>query len=128
MKNPIYDEDYKALKKKAKIFYDKIDRVWCPVLNDHIIFRKAGFRHLIWKGGVFRLKSEQKRRLALVPHLANILQNQNSQPVYKSQGNAKFWAFTGEQDKKSVRVVIRQISDGEKHFFSVFEDKQKSTQ
>ncbi len=127
MKNPIYDSDYEAVKKEAKEFYDKIGRVWCPAFNDYVAFRKAGFRHLSWKGGVFRFKGEQRRRFAVLPSAVDILQKKNSEPVYKKEGNAEFWAFTGQQDEATVRVIIRQINGGEKHFFSAFQEKQKST-
>lgn len=128
MENPIYDDGYEAIKREAKKAYDKIDRVWCPALNDYVAFRKAGFRHLIWKGPAPRLKSEQKRRFTLLPYVEKILQNPNNSVIYKSEGDAKFWGFTDRQNERIIRVVLRQIGEGEKHFFSVFEDKQKSTQ
>lgn len=53
MKNPIEDDDYEKLKKEAKESYEKIGKIWCPALDDHIVFKKPGFRHLIWKGAQF---------------------------------------------------------------------------
>jgi hypothetical protein len=127
MENSNYDDGYEGIKKKAKEIYDNIERVWCPALNDHIVFRKAGFRHHIWKNGIFRIKSEQKRRLALIPCVVEIIQSQKDQGLYRNEGDVRFWAFIQRRDKKIIRVVIRQIGEGEKHFFSVFEEKQKST-
>ncbi len=49
MGNPIIDESYQKEKKKAKEFYAAIGRVWCPALDEHVVFNNTGFRHLIRK-------------------------------------------------------------------------------
>ena len=57
------EDSYEEAKRRAKLFYQGIGRVWCPALKDYIAFDERGFRHLIQKGRRFRMKSEHKRRL-----------------------------------------------------------------
>lgn len=124
MENPThYDNNYESAKKRTKASYDKISRVWCPALNDHVTFKKIGFRHLIWKGAVMRPKNEQMRRFALLSYSAKILQNPNAKVVRRTGVNARFWAFTEGKDRDAIHVIVRQIGKQEKHFFSVFGGK-----
>ena len=127
MENPIIDpsikNSYEEAKEKAELLYAKLDRVWCPVLNEYVIFNRSGFQHLIWKGGLPRPKSEQKRRFALLEHAEKILSNPNATFSHEQKGNTQFWAFTEKQSDVAVRVVIRQVGIGKKHFLSTFEEK-----
>lgn len=123
MKNPIYDGDYEALKKEAKESYDKIGRVWCPALNEHIVFKNPGFRHLIWKGPIHRPKSQQKQRFALLAYAEKVIKNANAEVSDRLEGNVHFVAFAAEEDGKKIKVVTRRLSKGERHFFSIFEEK-----
>jgi 3-deoxy-D-manno-octulosonic-acid transferase len=47
MENPILENSYRKTRQEAKKFYDSIDRIWCPALNDYIIFNRLGFRQSI---------------------------------------------------------------------------------
>jgi hypothetical protein len=55
MENPIidpiiedkYEDSYKQAKEKAELLYAKLDRVWCPALDEHVIFNRSGFQHLM---------------------------------------------------------------------------------
>ena len=37
--------------------------------------------------------------------------------------NVIFWALTEERSGKTISVIVRQIGNQEKEFFSVFENK-----
>jgi hypothetical protein len=121
MENPIIEESYEEAKRKAKELYFKIGGVWCLALNDCINFNKSGFRHLVWKGAFPRPKSEQKRRFALLIHIKTILRGPGAEISSEKKEGVQFWVFTERRNNKIIKVVVRQIGGGEKHFFSVFE-------
>jgi hypothetical protein len=78
------------------------------------------------------------RRFAVLPYAPQILMNEPKEfehrehpaesPATKLHGartkalaTAKFWSFAGTVDGKGVRVIVRQVGNGNKHFFSIFE-------
>jgi hypothetical protein len=145
MQNPIVQSgSYKEAEKKAKEFYLSIDKVWCPILADYIIFNRAGFEHLIGKRSVLRPKSERKRRFMLLQYTESILSDSAVQFEYEERrishttkingervtvtSKAHFWRFYAERDEKLIKLVIRQIENHQKHFFSIFEGKRKTAQ
>lgn len=123
-------------KKKAVEFYKKIGHVWCPALGDHIAFNSIGFRHLIRKNGFPRKQSEQRRRFALLPFAEEILKNpsavilnakQNAKHSVDNHGKkqaknvgAAFWVFSDNRNGESIKIVVRQLDRGQKHFFSIY--------
>jgi len=120
MENPIRENCYEEEKQKAQKFYASIGKIWCPALNEYVLFDRSGFRHLIWKNTVPRPRNEQKRRFALLPQSVKILENQNAHIVHRKENNLNFWAFTEKHTDKTIKVIVRQIDGREKHFFSVF--------
>ena len=136
MQNPANKNSYDEAKKSAKEFYKTIDCAWCPALNDYIVFNQSGFQHLMRKRGRSRSKKEQKRRFALLLFVENIIRDKNitvqheknnilhsakigSKRIFKTT-MAKFWRITAKRNGKIVKIVIRQIGNHGKHFFSVF--------
>ena len=129
-------------KRKAKEYYASIGRVWCPALNDYVIFNSIGFNHLIRKRGILRAGSEQKRRLNLLADAVDMIANPGIEFSHDKKcvfhvahrGNEKlalttsgdFWKFVQEKDNKIVKVIIRQFEGGSKHFFSVYAREQKT--
>ena len=130
---------YEKSKEKAKNIYSKIGRLSSPALNNYINFTSIGFNHLIRKGRIPRTRNEQKRRFVLIPFVEQILKNPKAVIEYRSNeikyysnryGNsvlitsfAQFWTFVEEVDSCEIKVVIRQINQGEPHFLSVMGDK-----
>jgi hypothetical protein len=128
MQNPIIRESYLEAKQKAKELYKSIGRVWCPALNDYVSFDKAGFRHLMQKGRVPRIKSEQRRRFALLVHVKDILNTEPFVSVEERIVNdncVRYWKFVGNRGGVVVKLVVRQVEGRQKHFFSVYGQKQK---
>jgi hypothetical protein len=128
MRNQKTNDCYELRKREIKALYVKIGPLWCPALDTHINFNRSGFRHLIWKKSDQRTKAEQQRRFAMLPFAEKIIKASNVFIAYKERGPTRFWALTEESNDKQIRLIIRQISNGQKHFFSIFEVKQKSTQ
>jgi hypothetical protein len=124
-------EKYEEIEPKAKEFYKTIGSVWCPPLNDHIVFNRQGFHHLIVSKNTPRPKSERKRRFALLPYAQDILKNpdtvipQNPKDIRSLKVN--FWIFSKKIDGVDIKIIVRQIGNGKKHFFSIYGKKQKST-
>jgi hypothetical protein len=150
MENPIIQEKYEEAKEKAEEYYKKLSRIWCPALKDHVTFNTSGLRHLIWRGKWPRAKKEQIRRFLLLPHAAKIIQQSQKSVEYRKKeqisktkwngdkietiSQAHFWGLVKKIEDQHVTVVLRQIGNGNKHFFSIFsnadphEKIKKSTQ
>lgn len=120
-------DDHKKLIKEAKDEYRKIGYVECPAFdNEKVHFNKHGFNHFIRKSGVLRTLPEQIRRLNLLNTLTQIISSSNDYQEYEKLYNknppAQFWSFIRRSDGGFIKIVIRQIGDGNKHFFSVMDN------
>lgn len=139
----IFEDSYEEARKGAKSFYAKVGRVSCSVLNgETVVFNSIGFRHLLRGRGVFRPRAEQRRRFALLPYAVNMIKNPGTRVVYQPRmtthlinwrgkktlvaSRVDFWIFTAKQRDRVIKVIVRQFRGKEKHFFSVYEIKQKS--
>lgn len=136
MEDPVGGENYEEAKRRAKEFYKKIGCVFCPALNDFITFNSAGFRHLVWQGKTLRREKEQMRRFALLSDVKNILNDFNGNKEYRTtkqilrtdrhgkkirtEIRIQFWGLIREIDGKRIKVIVRQVGNGRKHFFSIF--------
>ena len=143
MENPIAKKNYKRTKEDARTYYSAIGNPPCLFLAENVIFDRMGFQHLIRPRGVQRPKSEQMRRFALLPYVKEILEDPHANVkhhqketvrVMKIGGKktvkptfADFWEFTAERDGKTIKVIVRQFPNGEKHFLSVYEKKAKTS-
>ena len=129
-------DDYEAAKRKAKEFYKTIGRVWCPALGDTVRFTAVGFQHIMRKRGKRRQRDEQKRRFGLLRYAVFILADPDAlfirrekveqkfvksfEPKRLFATNARFWSFKQIVDELPVTVLVRQLGNGEKHFFSIY--------
>jgi hypothetical protein len=128
--------------KNIKEFYKNLGSIWCPTLNDHIAFTNDGLRHLIRKSGIRRTKREQARRFSLLPYAKEIIQDDEVEIIHKenmtthlvkrhgttilTQSRASFWTLRKNYENTIVTVIIRQIENKEKHFFSIYDSKSKN--
>ena len=108
-----------------KKFYKKIGSVECHYFGDEaVVFNRKGFNHLLRKGKHTRSPIDQNKRLALLIHCENILKNRHSCVEHKiikeTQGLVQFWRFATVIDRLEIRLVVRQVGTGVKHFFSIF--------
>jgi len=127
---------YEKSKKQAKKIYSKIGHIRCPALsNEYVSSSRIGFNHLIRKGRIPRTKNEQKRRFALLPYVEKIIKNPKAKIAYEQrdiklkvnrhgekifiESRANFWIFTKRINSCKIKVVIRQLENGDKKFFSV---------
>jgi hypothetical protein len=140
MQDSAFRFEREKVKNEAREIYNKIGRVWSPTLNDHVSFESTGFRHLMWKGGERRPYTQQVRRLSLIVSATEIISNPKSRVIKREEARyspikrdgvevvikkqVRFWAFHAKIESKKIRVIVRQINNGNKHFFSVFEEEK----
>jgi len=126
---------YESCRKWAKKFYKKIGRIPCPALaNEIVTFNNRGFNHLIRKIKI-RSRKEQKRRFLLLINAENIIKNPKATIIYREEKSKskvkrhgvkvlqtslnKYWTFIYQKGAKRIKLVIRQINGGVKHFYSI---------
>jgi len=130
--------DFEKLKESVKKEYDAIGETHCPYFNETVKFSSDGFRHLLYKGS-FQLKprprSEQCMRLRLFKLVLNLIritktvqeyhmdkqfveikQNKRREIVLKE---VKYWGFIAIIDGRKIKVIVKQIGEGQKRFWSV---------
>jgi hypothetical protein len=106
--------------------YKSIGHIICPALNNEkIYFTRAGFTHLIRKEKTPREKSEQIKRLTLLAFVPGIIKRANRYITYFKDTNKKdirmqTWSLQEKVNGVDITVIIRQIDNHPKHFFSVF--------
>lgn len=113
------------LKEKAKKFFQENNKTKCPAFPDEkIYFNAKGLQHLFYKGS--RSKRDLKRiakNIELLPrvvHLLKLMPLPQEEDSYRIHGKRyKFWAFEGVVENRRIKVVVRQIGTGRKHFYSV---------
>ena len=91
------------IKQEAKFIYSKIDRTWCPALNDYVEFNSRGFRHLIRKGRLLRSDSEQKRRFVLISDAPKIINSTITIAEHRVEMNKYVLKCTGR--RKCVLLI-----------------------
>ena len=113
------------MRKKAQEFFKRNKKVKCPAFpNEYVIFNSKGLNHLFYKcprSG--RNEKEIKTRVSLLPSTLKIISKMpypQEESSYISKGTKyRFWAFEAVVDQKRVKVIVRQIGKGKKHFWSV---------
>lgn len=118
------NEKWSEYIKKAKEDYKKIGYVECPALdNAPVYFNKYGWNHLMRKGKNMRDPSDQMNRIKIIPYAVIIIRNIRKLSEYRNNISfdsfAHFWSLRMKVNKSWLRVVIRQMNNGNKHFFSI---------
>ena len=110
----------------ARLFYGKINEVECPKFNgEKVFFNRIGFNHLIRKNGRRRRKSDRRRRFNLLHYAPNMIADPHIDVAQRVKGRASFWMFQREIDSRKIKLIVRQLKGGKKHFYSIFSNKKK---
>ncbi len=109
--------DYLFEKEKARLLYKSLKPVFCPALQDWVHFNDHGFRHILVKNNRTRPKSDQIRRFRLLPRARKVISGAITYVYRQGKHDASFWSVT---DGK-IKILIRQINTGQKHFFSIMD-------
>lgn len=131
-------EDFEQIKQKAETYYKSLKPMICPIFNEMIYFTSDGFHHLRFDNTrAERSKVVQRTKLKSLPWAINIIQKtttvqefRKNLQIFGKQGKdgfsktveVKYWAFiaiTNIEKALRIRVIVRQVGNGQKHFWSV---------
>jgi hypothetical protein len=118
---------HKDLRKQARTVFNKIKTVSCPTFpKEDIAFNSKGLSHLFYKGTKkinTREFSQAAIRVKLLPRAVKLLRlaNYSQEETTFSVDEKKFhyWAFEGVIGGRRIKVIVRQVGKGKKHFWSV---------
>lgn len=110
---------YIKIRDKTRIIYRGLGALFRPALGELVYFDSAGLNHMIYKGKDRRPIPDQIRRFKLFVHVAHVIQKAGTVEKSSSLSNIQFWSVTHVVEDKEITVVIRQINQGRKHFYSV---------
>lgn len=129
--------NYEKIREDSQKFYSQIGAVSCPAFDDELVyFNSEGFNHLVYKRSRGeRSKNDQITKFKLLAKAKEIIQISTTFQEYeeglievvrkKYKGIVKetlevhHWGFVAVVRGWRVKVVIRQIGNGQKHFWSV---------
>ncbi len=116
---------------KAEAEYKKIKDTMCPAIENVMVrFNAIGFKHLIRKEKR-RTPSEQIGRFKLIKYAPVIIGDPDVSVTYRQNIRAdgrivRYWGLNKAIEDKRLRVVIRQVGNGLKHFYSIMEHTSKN--
>jgi len=130
------EEDFNKIKKEAEDFYKTIGNVKCPYFKGKIAFNAIGLKHLKFKSNQrARTKTDQYSRLKLLKFAPQVLKESHTlQGIWqtkkfeeqKTNGEWKylmkdviFYEFITVLDNIRLKVIVKNVIGGEKHFLSV---------
>ena len=130
------EKDFLSVKETADKFYAEINEVYCPYFKEKIAFNAKGLKHLKFKSDqVARMREDQYARLKLLPTAVEVLKKSHTvQGVWSTKKfedqktnsrwehvfkDVTFYEFIAVIQNVRVKVIIKEILGGEKHFWSV---------
>lgn len=118
--------------------YESLNEVYCPYFKENVKFTRDGFMHLLFKGSKRRRPREdnvRSLRLKLFPLAPKILkithtvQEFHKQDIFlltkihkekiKVLKPIKYWGFIAIVERHKVKVVVKQVGNGYKKFWSI---------
>ena len=129
-------EDFGRMKIEAEAFYSTIQGVFCPYFKEKIRFNVKGLKHLKFKSDrQARPNKDQYARLKLLRFAPEVLRKSNTvQDIWEIKRfegqktnsrwehvlkDVRFYGFIAVLEKVRLKVVIKEVIGGEKHFWSV---------
>ncbi len=118
----------------AREKYKKIGEIECSAFaGEKVVFNAKGFSHLMYQGSgkeKSRPEKESQTRVGLIPRAVKLLQMMplpQEESEYEVEGKKyKYWAFEAVVGDKRIKVVVRQVGNGKKHFWSVIPGWRKA--
>lgn len=131
------EEDFEAVKTQAEEFYATINSVRCPYFQGDVAFNVKGIKHLRFKSDeVARPRQDQYPRLKLVHLAPEVLKlSRTVQGIWQTKcfetrkshsrwnkvlKDVTFYEFVALLQNARMKVIVKEVSGGEKHFWSVF--------
>lgn len=130
------EKDFTEASKKAEKFYASIGEIYCSYFKQKIAFNATGLKHLRFKSDqVARPRGEQYTRLKLLPLASQALAlSRTVQGIYQTKHFERirahnrtdtilkevlYYEFIAVLENARVKVIVKQIDDGQKFFWSV---------
>jgi hypothetical protein len=128
---------YQKSKENGQEFYNKINMVFSPALNEKIIFSADGFNHIIFKNPRSeREKSSQILRFKLLPLAKKLIEISTTYQEFeenikeflvkkhkkkvKENKTVRYWGIIAIIENRKIKIIIRKIGDnGLLHFWSI---------
>jgi len=130
------EKDFEIVKARAEEFYASLREVHCPYFGEKIAFNAKGLRHLKFKSDQqARSRDEQYTRFKLLHHAPEALKNSSTvegiwhtKKFEEQKTNSRwermikevvFYEFIAVLDNVRMKVIVKEVRGGEKHFWSV---------
>lgn len=129
-------EKFKKEKEKAEDFYKNLDYIRCPYFEDKVFFNTKGLEHLKFKRKNHARSVEDQfvrfKLLYLAPKILKL--SRTTQGVSCRNGietlrsnkrnelkmvSIRYFEFIAVIDDVRVRVIVKQINDSPKYFWSI---------
>lgn len=113
------------LKLKARQFFRRHKSVRCPAFpKERVYFNSKGLRHIFYDGAMrARPEREMATRVLLLPRALKTLKKmpfwQERRTIQQKGKTVGFWSLEAVVDDRRIKVIIRQIGNGHKTFWSV---------
>ena len=125
------EQDFERVRNDAEAFYAAVIKVRCPYFGEEIAFNAKGLRHLKFKSD----HNDQYSRLKLIRYapevlrLSRTLQGMWSKKCFETQKtnsrwehvlkDVTFYEFIAVLDNIRIKIIVKEVTGGEKHFWSV---------
>ncbi len=108
-------------RKYKKFYFERWRGKECPspAFGGNIIrATRSGLSHVV--SSPKRSKKEILRRVSLVKKARKLIEESTFVQLYEKKGDIEYWVLQGVFEKETIRVIVRSVKGGNKHFFSVF--------
>jgi len=129
-------EPLKNIRESAEKGYKDMKEIHCPYFKEKVTFTSEGFNHIRYrKSRNERHYSVQKMRYKLLPLASEVLRNSKTLQEHEIQKNfievkrnkkrekimkeVHFYGFIAIVKDWKVKVIVRQVGEGKKHFWSI---------
>jgi len=117
----IFERTYRFAEREARRFYFQVwrkDQKPCPAFNGEVVrITRVGWDHLLT--AKHRTKLDLFGRFFVLERAKHLLETCTQFQEYEQRGNEEFWVIIDVVDQVKVKVVVRSIKQGPKHFYSV---------
>jgi hypothetical protein len=141
------DADFEKVRQEAEALYANVGSIKCPYFGSSIAFNAKGIRHLKFKSDEqARSREEQYTRLKLLKYAPEVIKlSRTVQGIWATKKFEEqkthsrwervlkeviFYEFVAVLDSVRVKVIVKEVVGGEKHFWSIIPfwgvDKQNS--
>lgn len=128
--------DFERVRSDAEILYRSLKEIYCPYFNEKITFNAKGLEHIKFKAHRYaRPRSDQYMRFKLLHFAPEVIRKSHTvQGVWESRifevasmnsrwervlKNVAFWEFVAVLEDVRVRVIVKEVEGGSKHFWSI---------